>query len=86
MNLMPKKTQFKNNIIRECLDLFYERNFIDKLDQNQKINTLAMIAPITSEEKQKILEAITIKDKISALDKIIEFYLHAVNFDNQTIQ
>jgi len=30
-----KKTQFKNNIIRECLDLFYERNFIDKLDQNQ---------------------------------------------------
>jgi P4 family phage/plasmid primase-like protien len=29
-----KKTQFKNNIIRECLDLFYERKFIDKLDQN----------------------------------------------------
>lgn len=29
-----KKTQFKNNIIRECLDLFYERNFVDKLDQN----------------------------------------------------
>ena len=29
-----KKTQTKNNVMRECLDLFYERNFMDKLDQN----------------------------------------------------
>ena len=25
-----KKTQTKNNVMRECLDLFYERNFMDK--------------------------------------------------------
>jgi P4 family phage/plasmid primase-like protien len=29
-----KKTHTKNNVMRECLDLFYERNFIEKLDQN----------------------------------------------------
>ena len=58
----------------------------EKLDQNQKINTLAMIAPITTEEKQKILEAVTVAEKISNLEGIINFYLHEVSFDNQTIQ
>lgn len=32
-----KKTHTKNNIMRECLDLFYERHFIEKLDQNPYI-------------------------------------------------
>ena len=58
----------------------------EKLDQNQRINTLAMIAPITTEEKQKILEAVTINEKIYNLEGIINFYLHEVSFDNQTIQ
>ena len=29
-----KRTAIKNNIMRECLDLFYEKHFIEKLDQN----------------------------------------------------
>ena len=58
----------------------------EKLDQNQRINTLAMIAPITTEEKQKILEAVTTNEKIYNLERIINFYLHEVSFDNQTIQ
>ena len=58
----------------------------EKLDQNQRINTLAMIAPITTEEKQKILEAVTVNEKIYNLEGIINFYLHEVSFDNQTIQ
>ena len=58
----------------------------EKLSQSQIINTLAMIAPITNEEKQKLLEALTTKDKIETLEKIISFYLHEVNFSNQTIQ
>ena len=45
-----------------------------------------MISPITNEEKQKLLEALTLKDKIETLENIISFYLHEVNFDNQTIQ
>ena len=57
-----------------------------KLDEVQKINTLSMISPITNEEKQKLLEALTIKDKINTLEKIIDFYIHEVNFNNQTLQ
>ena len=57
-----------------------------KLDKVQKINTLSMISPITNEEKQKLLEALTIKDKINTLEKIIDFYIHEVNFNNQTVQ
>ena len=59
------------------------KNVIDKV---QKINTLSMISPVTNEEKQKLLEALTIKDKIQTLENIISFYLHDVSFDNQTIQ
>ena len=53
-NLMEKaKTFFKKN------GLLLNWNEFEKLDL-QKINTLAMIAPITNEEKQKLLEAVTL--------------------------
>ncbi len=58
----------------------------EKLDQSQKINTLAMIAPITNEEKQKLLEALSLNDKVETLESIISFYLHETDFNNQTIQ
>ena len=58
----------------------------EKLNHAQKINTLAMIAPITNEEKQKILETITLEEKVEALDSIISFYLHETGSNNQTIQ
>ena len=58
----------------------------EKLDISQQINTLAMIAPVTNEEKQKLLESVALKEKRKALEDIISFYLHEVNFDNQTIQ
>ena len=58
----------------------------EKLDKDQKINTLSMISPITNEEKQKLLESKTIKDKVETLENIISFYLHGTNFTNQTIQ
>jgi len=45
-----------------------------------------MISPVTNEEKQKLLEALTIKDKIETLENIISFYLHDVSFNNQTVQ
>ena len=52
----------------------------------QKVNTLSMISPVTNEEKQKLLEAVTIEDKIKTLENIISFYLHDVSFNNLTIQ
>ncbi len=80
-DLMNKaKVFFKKNGL-----LLNWREF-DKLDKVQKINTLSMISPVTNEEKQKLLEALTIKDKIQTLENIISFYLHDVSFNNQTIQ
>ena len=58
----------------------------EKLDQLQKVNTLAMIAPVTNEEKQKLLEAVTTSDKINVLENIISFYLYETGSNNQTIQ
>ena len=87
-----------NNLIEikplmESAKNFFKRNGLllnwkefDNLDQSQKINTLAMIAPITSEEKQKLLESISFKNKVETLESIISFYLHETSFNNQTIQ
>jgi len=58
----------------------------EKLDFDQQINTLAMIAPVTNEEKQKMLETVTIEDKTKTLLKIIEFYLHDSSSGRDTIQ
>ncbi len=79
--------------LMEKAKIFFKRNGLllnwrefEKLDKVQKINTLAMIAPVTNEEKQKLLESLTIKDKIETLENIINFYLHEANFNNQTVQ
>ena len=49
---------------------------LEKLELEQDINL----------EKQKLLESFSINDKIKTLEDIISFYLHEVNFNNQTIQ
>jgi Lon protease-like protein len=83
----------KTDSLMEKAKIFFKRSGLllnwrefNKLDRSQKINTLAMIAPVTNEEKQKLLEAITLIDKVNTLENIISFYLHEVNFNNQTIQ
>ena len=45
-----------------------------------------MIAPITNEEKQKLLETISLESKVNTLDSIISFYLHETGYHNQTVQ
>ena len=80
-SLMDKaKTFFKRN------GLLLNWKEFEKLDPNQKINTLAMIAPVTNEEKQKLLEAVSIKNKVDTLESIISFYLYDSGLNNQTIQ
>ena len=54
----------------------------EKLDSVQKINTLAMIAPITNEEKQKLLESVSINNKVKTLESIISFYLFDTGLNN----
>ena len=72
---------------------FFKRNGLllnwkefEKLDHTQQINTLAMIAPITNEEKQKLLESISLEYKVKSLESIISFYLFETNFNNNTVQ
>ena len=72
INLVYEKTKefFKRN------DLMINWDEFDKLDINHKINTLYMITPISNEEKQKLLETVSIDEKINTLSEIIEFYLY----------
>jgi len=72
---------------------FFERNGLllnwhefDKLDETQKINTLAMIAPGSNQEKQKLLETITLENQTQLLLNIMEFYLHETDYTKKTIQ
>ena len=77
-----KKTKifFKKN------GLLLNWNEFEKLDENQRINTLAMIAPISNEEKQTILESVQLKTKTKTLSEIINFYLHDQPENKATLQ
>ena len=84
--------QSTENLMKKA-KIFFERNGLllnwkefNKLDKIQRINTLSMISPVTNVEKQKLLESLTVKDKIDTLENIISFYLHEIDFKNQTIQ
>jgi Lon protease-like protein len=92
-DLSKKEIKIESSNLMEKTKVFFKRNGLllnwkefEKLDQIQKINTLAMISPITTEEKQKLLETISLKEKAATLENIINFYLHEVNFNNQTVQ
>ncbi len=93
LDLKPIKEEVNIKSIIEKARIFFEKtglllnwNEFEKLDNSQKINTLAMIAPITNEEKQKLLESVSLQDKIVTLGNIVNFYLREVDFSNQTIQ
>ena len=92
-DLSKKESKIESSNLMEKTKVFFKKNGLllnwsefEKLDQVQKINTLAMISPITIEEKQTLLETISLKEKAKTLEKIINFYLHEVNFNNLTIQ
>ena len=83
----------KNDQLMKKIKIFYEKNGLllnwkefEKLDENQKINTLAMISPISNEEKQKLIESISMQEKVKTLDQIVSFYLHDNEIKNKTIQ
>ncbi len=86
VNLNTEKLMDKAKLFFRKNGLLLNWKEFEKLDEVQKINTLSMISPVTNEEKQKLLESLTPRDKIDTLDNIISFYLHDNNFNNQTIQ
>ncbi len=82
------KSQFMDKV-----KSFFEKNGLminwkefEKLYEAQKINTLSMIAPISNEEKQKLLETVSLNDKTTTLLNIIEFYSYENSYDKETIQ
>tara|TARA_B110000967_G_C18864833_1_gene552132 strand:- start:1195 stop:1827 length:633 start_codon:yes stop_codon:yes gene_type:complete len=94
-----EKNKEQSNKIEKIKDLsektkiFFKKNGLllnwkefEKLGQNQKINTLAMIAPISNEEKQTILESVNVQSKTKILSEIIEFYLYKNTETRLTIQ
>jgi uncharacterized protein len=81
------------NLLMEKTKLFFKKNGLllnwnefKKLERTQQINTLAMIAPVSNQEKQKMLETISINDKTKTLSDIIEFYLHGSSINSKTVQ
>ncbi len=93
LDLKPTLEEISTESLMKKTEFFFKKsgfllnwNEFEKLDKVQKINTLAMIAPVTNEEKQKLLESISLKEKARTLEDIINFYLHEADFNNQTIQ
>ena len=93
IDIEEKKIDANTDNLMSKAKIFFEKNGLllnwrefERLDQIQKINTLAMIAPITNEEKQKLLEAVSGNEKVAILESIISFYLHETGFNNQTVQ
>ena len=93
LDLKPKEEEIDIEPLMNKVKTFFKKNGIllnwqefEKLDKSQKINTLSMIAPITNEEKQKLLESVSLKEKIEVLINIINFYLHKIDFNIQTVQ
>ena len=48
---------------------------IEKVEANKLINSLAMICPFTSAEKQRLLETTSIQERNEILNQIINFYI-----------
>tara|TARA_B100000700_G_scaffold168409_1_gene185962 strand:+ start:4770 stop:5408 length:639 start_codon:yes stop_codon:yes gene_type:complete len=69
------------NLLQKVKSLFDRNNYyinfeeLEKLNFDQLISTICMISPFSVEEKQKLIEAISIEDKIETLDKIINLNL-----------
>ncbi len=81
----------KDNFLKKVQIFFKKKNYLIelkeliKLNFDQLVNTVCMIAPFSNEEKQKLIETITIEDRIKLLDEIINFNLADIH-KNKTIQ
>ena len=58
---------------------------LEKQSLDQTINTLSMLSPFSSEEKQVLLETINLFDRKKKLEEILKTYIND-SFSNKTIQ
>jgi len=81
----------KENILKKIKFFFSKINYsveyseLVKLDFDQLVSTVCMIAPFSNKEKQKLVETVKIEEKFKILDEIINFYLFDLE-DNRTVQ
>ena len=83
---------YDKNILLKKIKKFFEKenysvkfNELQKLSFDQLINTTCMISPFSVQEKQKLIETIDIKDKLTLLEEIINFNLADLQ-QHKTIQ
>tara|TARA_B100001245_G_C22752081_1_gene364153 strand:+ start:47 stop:667 length:621 start_codon:yes stop_codon:yes gene_type:complete len=88
------KNDFKpieNKLIKKIKSYFDKNDIaikfsdLGKLNSQQLIDTLCMICPFSTQEKQKLIEIIKIEDRIKILEEIISFDLFSYT-TNKTIQ
>ena len=81
----------KKNLLDKIKIYFQKINYpieykqLLKLSLDQVVSTTSMISPFSSEEKQKLIETVEIKDKVKTLGEIINFNLADFQ-ENKTIQ
>tara|TARA_Y100000590_G_scaffold144379_1_gene165950 strand:- start:4345 stop:4983 length:639 start_codon:yes stop_codon:yes gene_type:complete len=90
-NKIKEQDNIMKNLLNKIKIYFKKFNYViefselEKLGFNQLVDTICMISPFSVEEKQKLIEAVKLEDKIKILDDIINFNL--VNHtENKTIQ
>jgi|TARA_B110000438_G_C15809664_1_gene649051 Lon protease-like protein len=81
----------KDNILKK-IKLFFNKinysvefNELSKLNFDQLVSTVCMVAPFSAEEKQKLIETVEIEDKVKILEEILNFCLLDIE-ENRTIQ
>lgn len=85
------KTYNKKDLLNKIKILFKKKNYLvdwtelEKLNFHEFMNTMCMICPFSAEEKQKLIEAIEVEDKLNTLEEIISFNIVG-NLENNTIQ
>ena len=78
-------------IFKNLKSIFEKKGFIINWSElknqnlNQTINTLSMASPFSLEEKQILLETITLSERNKKLEQIIKTYTND-NFENTTLQ
>ena len=84
--------QYNNKKILDAIKIYYKKinypidfNELGKLSLDQLISTISMISPFSVGEKQKLIEAIKIEDKIEILNEIIKFNI-STSFETNTVQ
>jgi len=79
------------NFLNKIKMFFRKKNYFIQFDELEKLNfdqllsTICMIAPLSVEEKQKLIETAEIEKKFKVLENIIDFNL-VDNLQNSTIQ